>query len=340
MFKKGIPFSYTNTIPKPSSSDNVDSDDESFEEDSIKKVPNDYFTFQDLNNKNFNSEKNSLYMHLNISSLSYHHEELVSLIDNLNIKPKIIAISESKLRTGFTPTIDIPIPGYSYEHTPTNSTKGGTLIFISDKLKYRVRNDLKINKAKELESTFIEILNKKDKNIIIGCIYKHPKMPIYEFMESYMNILLIKLQNGNKNKMLLGDFNINLLNYDSDPNTTEFADSMFSSYFFPCINIPTRITPRSQTLIDNIFYNNINENLLAGNITSPISDHLIQFLIEPSSDKNESSEKITFGRSFHSFKKQKFEEELKNINWESDLNLERQTLKNQQIISLKLLKIY
>ena len=37
-------------------------------------------------------------MHLNISSLSYHHLELYNLIADMKIKPKKIGISESRLQ--------------------------------------------------------------------------------------------------------------------------------------------------------------------------------------------------------------------------------------------------
>ena len=45
------------------------------------------------------------------------------------------------------------------------------------------------------------------------------------------------------------------------------------------MTIPTRITPPSSTLIDNIFKNTVNESLVSGNLTFSISDHLAQFLI-------------------------------------------------------------
>ena len=44
------------------------------------------------------------------------------------------------------------------------------------------RQDLRICKLNELESTFIEITNPKKKtNIIIGCIYRHPTMNLNQF---------------------------------------------------------------------------------------------------------------------------------------------------------------
>ena len=60
-----------------------------------------------------------------------------------------------------------------YEHTPTEANKGGALIYISDKLNYKPRKDLEIYESKNLESTFVEMINAKGKNTIIGCIYKH-----------------------------------------------------------------------------------------------------------------------------------------------------------------------
>ena len=58
---------------------------------------------------------------------------------------------------------------------------------------------------------------------------------------------------------------------------------MFSYSYLPFINTPTRMTDRSKTLIDNIFYNKPMLNITAGNISSVISYHLIQFFIELSS---------------------------------------------------------
>ena len=57
---------------------------------------------------------------------------------------------------------------------------------------------------------------------------------------------------------------------------------MFSYFYLPFISTHTRVTCNSKTFIDNIFYNKPILNITAGNISSTISDHLIQFLMEPS----------------------------------------------------------
>ena len=75
-------------------------------------------------------------------------------------------------------------------------------------------------KPKHLESVFTEICNKNEKNIIIGCIYKHPSMDLHEFNEDYLDPLMEKILSEDKEVFLMGDFNIDLLKVDIDTPTT------------------------------------------------------------------------------------------------------------------------
>ena len=59
----------------------------------------------------------------------------------------------------------------------------------------------------------------------------------------------------------MGDFNINLLNCNINKNTSDYADILYSHAFYPTINSPTQITADSKTSADNIFYNNITNNI-------------------------------------------------------------------------------
>ena len=125
-----------------------------------------------------------------------------------------------------SPINSINLKGYSHESCPTESAAGGTLLYISNNLSYKPRNDLCIYKSTELESTFIEILSPKKANVIAGCIYRHPHMDLNGFNDYYINNLLDKLSKENKTVFLLGDFNIDLLNYDQHSLTNEFLDSL------------------------------------------------------------------------------------------------------------------
>ena len=80
----------------------------------------------------------------------------------------------------------------------------------------------------------------------------------------------------------MGDFNMDLLKVESDDKISEYYDILTSHLFVPHVTLPTRITSRSKTLIDNIFSNDPNfANGVSGNFTFSISDHLPQFLIMP-----------------------------------------------------------
>ena len=78
---------------------------------------------------------------------------------------------------------------------------------------------------------------------------------------------------------MTGDFNLNLLNYAKNIGTFEFLESIFSNNFTPQINLPTRITETSSTLIENILISSQENVYTSGNLTTSISDHLQQFTI-------------------------------------------------------------
>ena len=142
-----------------------------------------------------------------------------------------------------------------------------------------LNNDLNIYKKSELESTFIEIVNPKKSNIIVGTIYRHPSMDLTEFNISYLNKLLENISREQISVFLLGDFNANLLNYNEHKQTNEYLDSLAPNSVFALILQPTRITSHYNTLIDNAFSNVIDPDIILGNLTATISDHLPQFAI-------------------------------------------------------------
>ena len=79
---------------------------------------------------------------------------------------------------------------YYFEFTPTETSAGGTLLYIANHLSYKCHNDLNIYKKNELESTFIEIANSRKSNIIVGVIYRHPSLDLTDFNCNYSNKLL------------------------------------------------------------------------------------------------------------------------------------------------------
>ena len=118
---------------------------------------------------------------------------------------------------------------YCFEFTPTESNAGGTLLYIANHLSNKPLTDISLNKANQLESTFIETINSRKSNIIVGYLYKHPNMDVSDFNKNYLNTLLDKLSKENKQASLLDDFTINLLNYNDHQSANEFLDSLASN---------------------------------------------------------------------------------------------------------------
>ena len=106
-------------------------------------------------------KKKKAIFHLNIASLNLHKEELETSLSLLGTKFDIIGISETKFIKGTAPIVDPKLPGYKHHHTPTESTKGGVLMYIREGLSYSRRGKLEnlMYKSKELESIFYEVEN-------------------------------------------------------------------------------------------------------------------------------------------------------------------------------------
>ena len=64
-----------------------------------------------------NVSNNSLYTHLNISYIFYHHQGLFNLIANIPIKPIIIGISKSRLGKGKLPINNNSLLNFTFSHT-------------------------------------------------------------------------------------------------------------------------------------------------------------------------------------------------------------------------------
>ena len=88
---------------------------------------------------------------------------------------------------------------------------------MKEDLLFKPRPDLQkiMTAEKAVESNFIEIINRKNKNEIVGVIYSHPTSDPINFIESHLKPLLEdKLSKDilNKTVYLAGDFNFDLTN--------------------------------------------------------------------------------------------------------------------------------
>ena len=84
------------------------------------------------------------------------------------VESDIIGISKLRLKRNKQHTTSIDLSNYNSEHCDAAGTNGETLLYLKNDIAYKLRNDLKIYKSKNLESSFIEIINQQNKNIILS----------------------------------------------------------------------------------------------------------------------------------------------------------------------------
>ena len=284
----------------------------------------DYYMQHDFNkllDDNKIDNDNTLSMiHLNIRSLPKHFRELNVFLSELSIDFNVIAVTETWLNEANADIYNID--DYLHFHlVRPEKMGGGVSIFAKHGLECTVRNDLNVTNS-YMETLFIEITkesSRREKNCIVGVTYRPPNTDVQLFMEKLSEMLnLIKTEN--KSIYIMGDFNINILAADDHLPTAEFLETMYSHSLFPLISKPTRMTRNSETLIDNIFTNEISDDQsYQGIFFNDMSDHFPVFYIT-NANATKTCEKYFYTRKINENSIQEFLHTLHKTNWNDILN--------------------
>ena len=260
------------------------------------------YDFQKLKvHKNFNI------FHANVNGLESKFDTLHNFLAGALPAMDVIAITETSEDKEKSFISNISMDGYKLFHTPTNSLKGGTAMYINEDFDVFERIDIKAQ-TDRYESVWIEIKNNNSKNVVCGSIYRHPKQKTADFNDfyNYLDSTLKKLDDENKEIYICGDFNIDLLKMNDVHSYLEFFNLLSCYRLLPFIVHPTRVVDRQvPSLIDNIFSNNLSDVVHSGNIYLTLSEHFSQF----ASVKHEKIDvrKIDmYGRDFSKFSESKF----------------------------------
>ena len=89
----------------------------------------------------------------------------------------------------------------------------------------------------------MEINRPKEKNIVVGGVYRPPNQNLQDFMNS-LDSLLASISKENKICYVLGDWNLDLINHHCHDSTGELLETMYSRVFFPLITRPTTLGTR------------------------------------------------------------------------------------------------
>ena len=137
---------------------------------------------------------------------------------------------------------------------PVNNNVGGVAMFIKDNYKISERKDSKIAYS-TIEDLWVEIADDNGEKYIISVIYRDPGGDVKQFTERLENTLS-KIENDKtiKHNIITGDFNIDLIKFDLNDNTSEYLTTVLKNGFIPTIILPTRVTSHSCILIDHIYH--------------------------------------------------------------------------------------
>ena len=139
------------------------------------------FTLEELNQLSHVVKPQLSALHLNITSLSKHFDELCHLLNSFPFQLDLFACSE----TWITPQVDISslqISGYNIiTDNRTFSTGGGVALYLKSSFEYHLRNDLKIA---GIENIWVDT-----QDSIIGVIYNSPSGSQRDFIDEFENVL-------------------------------------------------------------------------------------------------------------------------------------------------------
>ena len=120
---------------------------------------------------------------------------------------------------------NLNIPNYSFEYVPTPLFSGGVGMYINERLQYSV---LEKTSTQSYQALWIEIHSRVNKNIICGIIYRQHNCP-KDFL-SYFDNALENYSNSGKILYVFGDFNIDLLKFETCSFSQDFLLSLQSCY--------------------------------------------------------------------------------------------------------------
>ena len=119
------------------------------------------------NIKMLHKNKSLSVFHINTFSLNKNFDDLQHLLNCIKKKFYITPISETRITKQVSLSNNLNLNNYSFKFTPTETSAGGTLLYITNHLSYKCCNDLNIYKKNELESILLMKLSTQENRILL-----------------------------------------------------------------------------------------------------------------------------------------------------------------------------
>ena len=305
--------------------------------DSLYYTETEYVEF--IGTQNYNNMEHLTIISINIANLLSKLSSFKLFLNHIttqNHAPDIIVVVEThitEISNIYTEAeLKHILPNYNFFHKGRQNKRGGGVgIFISKKLS----GEAVICKETEakvefIEETFENIVitipeaiqtGSSKKDLIVAAIYRQPNNNNFEAFERELEKLLCILDRKQCEVVLAGDFNLDLLKYESHSPTATYLDLVTMHKFLPRIVRPTRIQKQSATLIDHILTRDSDSCLVSGILETEIAgnngftDHFPTFIILKSQSIR-SFKEATFTKSYFTSENHRSRREgLRGENW-------------------------
>ena len=267
----------------------------------------------DIINSEFQNFKNNFKIgHLNARSLNKNFIELKAILQNTEFDA--FAVSETWL-TKNTPKNRFYLDGYNIIRNDRKDSRGGGICwYLKDHYDFKIIKLPNMNNIPEMLWIEVSIKNIK---MALGILYKPPKIPYSCFSSVFDN--LINIYSKYQHTMLVGDFNINMLN-ETSCESRFLTNNLIEPFDLKqLITTPTRITEFSRTLIDLMLVGNTENILTSGSCDAPgVSDHFITYAAYKV-QKVKFKPQVVTRRSFKNFDIDAFTENAELLPWENAL---------------------
>ena len=251
--------------------------------------------------------------HLNIYHLANKIADVCSLL-NRTPKVHLLGLSEAWLNCDHTDEM-LSVPHYQIIRRDTaKQGHTGIAVYIHDNIYPFVkrRTDLE---STEVECIWLEIKCSMSSPLLLAYMYRHPRSTD-EWLDDFVQ-MMVNVPLNNRNMVLLGDFNFNML----IPQPA--WQSTFTLFGLQqLVDKPTRVSSTTATLLDHVYTNNTTLLTDVNVLEKGISDHFPTVCMwksrTPKLPKN--SHNTIVYRSFKHFDKDKFFQDMNQAHFHNIYN--------------------
>ena len=277
--------------------------------ESFIKLGNEFKTPLQQITTDYKQVSNSLRVcHLNAVSVAKHRDEMYRIIKGADMD--IVAVSETNMKKD-TLRSRISMPGYKlFRRDRMHADRGGVAVYVKTNLHAKYIKLKYPELEPELLCVEVDINNTK---VLIGALYKAPKSKYWVFDHVLEELAFLTSKYGHS--IIMGDLNINQLTQ----NTAAYR-YLQNAFINPLqltqlVNKPTRITDKSETLIDLILVTAPHNVKVSNVVDIPgISDHCLIYMAYAISRKKYKPQFIT-RRDFRNFSEEDFCNDMEKAPW-------------------------